>query len=239
MTLFHLLGQTSRTLAPSHLLPRTLLPPWKEAQSRLLKVRRPHGEKNLMEEIQGTYATAGITEAILDPPAPVKPLQPTPHGAEMSHSCWRETCPNCQPTKSWAIKRLFWTPKFWGWFGTQQWITETSGLFKCFLSWSWWCHFQVNPNQSWAIRNDISEPHTLSVAWLPTGLETAPNTCAGKLSGEPEAATKSSPFAKLTSSFFNFPGKMRSGGRERKKRHRCSPISKFQWGFCVCANFPF
>lgn len=50
----HFWGQTSRTLTPSDKLPEgDLLPPWEEAQSRLLNVGRPHGERSHMEENQG------------------------------------------------------------------------------------------------------------------------------------------------------------------------------------------
>lgn len=52
-------------------------------------------------------AQCSVNEAILECPAPVKPNQPTPWGAEMSHSCWGETGQNCQPTESWAIKGCF------------------------------------------------------------------------------------------------------------------------------------
>ena len=56
-----------------------------EAQSRLLNIRRPHGEKNHIEENQDAlcdrWQNVPMNEAILDPPDPVKSPQPTPRGA--------------------------------------------------------------------------------------------------------------------------------------------------------------
>lgn len=170
-------------------------------------------------------------EAIMDPLVPGKPPQPAPREAEMSHSCWVETCSNCQPTGSQAAKGCC-KPQNWGvtcYTATDNWNKAFFPVFsELKLMKLLPFHSELKLGcQKWHLKS--STPHQQPSS--PTGLQTAPNMYAGKLTRESNAATKTIPSARSTSYFFPFQGKMRSGGWGRGKWHRCSPLSKFQGFF--------
>lgn len=176
-------------------------------------------------------------EAIMDPLAPGKTPQPAPWEAEMSHSCWVETCSNCQPTGSRAAKGCC-KPQNWGvicYTATDNWNKAFFPVFSE-LKLMKLLPFHSESKlgcQKWHLKS--STPHQQPSSL--TGLQTAPNICAGKLTGESNAATETIPSARSTSYFFPFQGKMRSGGWGRGKWHRSSPFSKFQGGFFSCIHF--
>lgn len=71
-----------------------------------------------------------------------------------------------------------------GWFVPQQQITELRHLFRSFLSLSWWNCFHFTPNQSWAVRNDISRPpHLISSLTPQQALKQLPTCVRGSSPG--------------------------------------------------------
>jgi hypothetical protein len=218
-----------------------LLLPQEEGQSRLLRVRRPHrkrshGDKSLGALCDSCHKTSWMNEAILDPLGPVKPPQSTP--CEAGDPC----------LLSWDMPKwhtygtthnegdCFKVIKFGGWFVTQ--CTAVDNHNKGFMQvLSWLKLMKLLPIQSksklscqkWRLR----APHLINSLTSRQALKHLPTCVLGAHQGA-SCCYWELFFTMLTSYFFNFQGKMRSGGQGKETWHWGLPISRLQGDFSLC-----